>query len=271
MGYRFGPRGLRGRMVLSLVAVPTLVGALAGCGGGAAGGQVADPDPVNVYPNALTVCTDSPYAPFEFKRNGQDVGFDISMAQMVADRLDVRLDVVDVDFDEITSGEALNAGTCDMAVSAITISGERARVVDFSSHYFSAKQVLMVDPASGLKDIKDLSGKRVAVQKGTTGDAYVRDYGPSDVEIVRLADLPAIRSAALSGDVDALVIDNPVVSRTARVTGFEDVQEFDTGENYGIAVKKDGNADLLRVINDVIADAKEDGSYDALYDKWFTA
>ena len=257
-------------MIGALVALPVALGALAGCGGDARG-EAAAPEPVNVYPNALTVCTDTPYAPFEFKRNGQDVGFDIEMAQLVADRLEVRLDVVDVDFDEITSGDALNAGTCDMAVSAITISGERARVVDFSSSYFSAKQVLVVAPESGIQNIDDLGGKRVAVQRGTTGDAYVRDHAPADVDIVRLPDLTAVRYAAESGDVVAAVIDNPVVPRILRATKFKQVQEFHTGENYGIAVKKDGNPDLLRVINSVLADAKVDGTYDVVYDKWFTA
>jgi polar amino acid transport system substrate-binding protein len=257
--------------VLAALAAPLLLGSLAGCGAGSAQGTAAEPSPVTVYPNALTVCSDTPYAPFEFRRNGQDVGFDIDIAQQVADALEVRLDVVAVSFDDIVNGSALNADTCDMAISAMTISGDRARVLDFSSHYFVATQVLLAAPDSGITGLGDVGGRRVAVQSGTTGDAYVRDHAPGGVEIVRLGNLPAIRGAMQDGSVDAAVIDNPIAPRLVRTTGFQVIEEFDTGENYGIGVKKDGNPDLLRMINRVLSAIKEDGTYDEIYDTWFKA
>src|SRR5690606_6758608 len=93
-----------------------------------------------VFDNALTVCTDMPYEPFEYRVNGQPTGFDMELARRVAEDLDLDLDVLDVSFDDISSGAALNSDTCDLAVSAISITGERARVIDFSSPYFDAKQ-----------------------------------------------------------------------------------------------------------------------------------
>ena len=62
-----------------------------------------------------------PYAPFEFKQDGQPTGFDIDLVQQVADSLEVDLDVIDVSFDDITSGTSLNTNFCDVAISAMTI------------------------------------------------------------------------------------------------------------------------------------------------------
>ncbi|MGN0064772.1 MAG: ABC transporter substrate-binding protein [Nocardioides sp.] len=267
----YGPRTRRGRMVAAAAGLPLILAGLAGCGGEEAKATAAAPDPTLVYPTALTVCTDTPYKPFEFQRNGMDVGFDIDVAQKIADRLKVRIDVVDVDFDAITSGEVLNNGTCDMAISAMTITGERARVVDFSSNYFNAAQSLLVDPGSGIGEVGDLGGKRVAVQEQTTADGLLVSVAPSSTEIVRLKDLSAIRAAMSDGSVDAAMVDNGVTTSLLRGSSFEVVEEVETGEQYGIAVKKDGNADLLRVINDVLAEMRGDGSYDEIYKKWFGA
>ena len=73
-----------------------------------------------------------------------------------------------------------------------------------------------------------------------------------------------------TGEVDAAVYDNTVVGDViARNPDFKVATEFDTGEQYGMAVKKDGNVDLLRSINDVLADLKADGGYDKIYATWF--
>lgn len=269
MGAASSSPGVRWRrMGVGVATLALLGGGLSGCGGKSTTGADT-PDPTLVYPNALTVCTDTPYKPFEFRRNGLHVGFDIEVATRVADHLEVSLDVVDVSFDEITSGEVLNDGTCDMAISAMTINGERARVLDFSSNYFDAAQSLVVAPGSDIGGVADLAGARVGVQSGTTADDLLVSTAPEGTQIVRLDDLGAIRGALLDGSVDAVMVDNGVVSSLPQNLALTVAQEISTGEQYGIAVKKDGNADLLRVINEVLSQMREDGSYDKLYKKWF--
>ena len=79
-----------------------------------------------------------------------------------------------------------------------------------------------------------------------------------------------VDSALSGGTVDAGIYDNNIVKGAIeRHPNFQVVAEFDTGEQYGMAVKKDGNVDLLRVVNQVLADLQESGRYDEIYEKWF--
>ena len=188
----------------------------------------------------------------------------------VADSLEVDLDVIDSSFDDITSGDSLNADVCDVAISAMTITGERARVLDFSSPYFDAKQALITPRGSGLDTIEELAGQRVGVQKDTTGETYLSDFAPASTQVVTFADAAGLQAALAADELDAAMLDNTVsgefVSGNPRL---KLAKEFDTGEQYGMAVKKDGNIPLLREINGVLAELRENGTYDEIYAKYF--
>ena len=247
-----------------------LLSALAGgCAANAETGTVSTA-PTLVKEGTLTVCTDIPYEPFEFLKKGEPVGFDIELVDEVAQRLDLKPDIVDTDFDAIQSGEALNSDACDVAISAMTITGDRARVLDFSSPYFNASQALVMDEGTAVDELSDLAGKKIGVQGGTTGELYVTDNAPDDADIVPFEDSAAMDAALEKGDVDAAVYDNTVVGDVvANNPGLAVAAEFDTGEQYGMAVKKDGNVNLLLTINDVIAELKKNGGYDKIFATWF--
>ena len=248
-----------------------LTAAVAGCAANAEEGSGSF-EPTLIKDGRLTVCTDTPYEPFEFKDKGQHVGFDIDLVDRVAERLELQPKVVDTDFDAIQSGEALNSGECDIAISAMTITGDRARVLDFSSPYFNASQALVVERGSSVDSLADLGGQKIAVQGGTTGELYVTDNAPDSAQIVPLEDSAAMEEALRKGSVDAAVYDNTVVGDViANNSRLGVAAEFDTGEQYGMAVKKDGNVDLLRTINDVLADLQANGGYKKIYEKWFGA
>ena len=203
-------------------------------------------------------------------KDGKPVGFDIDLIRRVAADLRLRLVIKDTDFDAIESGDALNSNKCDVAISAMTITGERARVLDFSSPYFDASQALVVAKGSGIKSLDDLAGRRIAVQRGTTGELYVTDNAPSSAHVVPLEDAAAMGDALTTRAVDAAVYDSTVVGDVvANNHALEVSAEFDTGEQYGMAVKKNGNVDLLRSINKVLATLKADGGYDKIYATWF--
>ena len=182
----------------ALRRTPFAVGSLlalalvAGCAADGAEGGSARRGPAYVHPGTLTVCSDMPYEPFESLKDGKPVGFDIDLVDKVADQLGVKPAVKDTDFDAIQSGAALNTGKCDVAISAMTITGERARVVDFSSPYFNASQALVVDKAAEVSSLADLAGKKIAVQGGTTGELYVTDNAPKSGEVVPLKDAAAM-------------------------------------------------------------------------------
>lgn len=255
------------------VSAVLLLGTTAGCGyvPGLGGSASADtPAPTLVREGVLTVCTDMPYEPFEFEKGGKPAGFDVDLVQMVAERLDVDLDMVDTAFDDITSGESLNKGRCDVAISAMTITGERARVLNFSSPYFDAEQALVVERGAGLDSLRDLAGRRIGVQAGTTGELYVTDNAPRGADVIPFEDAAAMGEAMEDGQVVATVYDNTVVRDVIEANpDLKVATEFDTGEQYGMAVRRNGNVELLRVINDVLATAKENGEYDQIYATWF--
>jgi len=266
---RTRPLFKRSRTAGSAAALIALSVALTGCGGDAPA-ATAPLKPELVKAGTLTVCTSLPYEPFEFKKKGEIVGFDIDLANEVAKKLGVTSKMVNTDFDAIQSGAPLNEGKCDVAVAGLTITGERARVLDFSSPYFNAAQAMVVPTGSELSTLEGLSDQKVGVQAGTTGELYVRDNAPDDTEVVTFDDASEIDAALNAGDVDAGVYDNTVVGDVVdRNPGFEVAAEFNTGEQYGMAVRKNGSVDLLRTINDELAKLAKNGGYDTIYATWF--
>lgn len=252
----------------SAVAVIALV--VAGCGSDDDSGATPDPKPVLVDDGALTVCSSWDYAPFEFERDGKVVGFDIDLVNAVARDLRLRTVFKNKKFNDIQSGLVLNEDQCDVAVAALSITGERARVMDFSSPYFQAKQAMVVQSGSGITDLNDLSGESIGVQAGTTGELYVTDNAPLDAEIVPFENASEVDDALDTGRVAAGIYDRTVVSDvTKRNPDFELAETFDTGDQYGMAVKKNSNVELLRSINDVLADLYAGNGYDTIYTRWF--
>jgi polar amino acid transport system substrate-binding protein len=249
-----------------------LLSALSACGGSASGSEADALSEVDLQFNGtLTVCTDMPYAPFEFEKGGKPTGFDIDLVTKVAEALDADLDVVDVPFDDITSGTSLNNDVCDVAVSAMTITGERARVLDFSSPYFDAKQALITPKGSGLDQVAELAGQRVGVQRDTTGETYLSDYAPDSTQVRAFDDAAGLQAALAAGELDAAMLDNTVSGQfVADNPSLKLSREFDTGEQYGMAVKKDGNIPLLREINSTLAELRADGTYDEIYQTYFS-
>ena len=198
------------------------------------------------------------------------MGFEIDIAKEVAQRLQLKPVFINADFGDIESGQLLNEGRCDVAIAGITISGERARVLDFSSPYFNAGQALVVKQGSDAASLDDLAGAKIGVQKGSTSELYVTDNAPKDTTVVPLTTPSDVTDAVRTGQVDAGVYDNTVVGDVvAKNPKLEAVAEFDTGEQYGIAVQKDSSVDLLRFINNVLADLKQGGGYDDIYNRWF--
>ena len=115
----------------------------------------------------LTVCSDVPYEPFEFQKDGKIVGFDMDIAAEVAKDLKAELSVVDSSFEAIETGTALTG--CDVSISSVSITDTRKSVMDFSNPYLDDDLTLVASTASGITDIDSAKGKKVGVQQATTG------------------------------------------------------------------------------------------------------
>jgi polar amino acid transport system substrate-binding protein len=219
-----------------------------------------------VKDGTLTICTHLPYEPFEFTEGGEVVGFDPDVLKIAADAEGLDTEVLDVAWETITTGDALNSGQCDVGAGAMTITDERAAVMDFTDPYFEATQALMTKTGSGITSLEDLAGKKIAVQDGTTGADYVRENAPKDTEIISFEDSSLMQQAVKTGKTDAGVNDNGLLNYfVSQNPDVEVVTEFQTGESYGFSVKKGSNDALLKAINDGIASDE----YDTVYEKWF--
>jgi polar amino acid transport system substrate-binding protein len=261
-------RGLN-RVPLVLLAAAAL--AIAGCGddddGGGGGGGGTSVDLVDG--GTLTTCTHLPYRPFQFEQEGEIVGFDVDMIDLVAKRLGVTQAIIDTPFEGIQSGEDLNARKCDVAAAAMTITPERQEKIDFSAPYFDANQALLVKKGSGIESFEDLQGQTLGVQSGTTGKDYAEENAQG-VELKDYEDLALQLSSVKNGQVPAAINDIPVLLDYAKQNPDVEVSAtFETGEQYGFATKKGTSAELLGVVNEVIRQAQADGTYDRLYEKWF--
>jgi polar amino acid transport system substrate-binding protein len=219
--------------------------------------------------STLTVCTNVPFEPFEYMEDGEYVGFDMDLMNLLAESLDQTVEVVEIDFDSISSGSALNAGTCDIAAAGLSITEERQSAMGMSEAYYRADQALVVPADSTVATLDDLSGLRVAVQTGSTGEAYANDnasqYGYEPVAFETMGD---IASALTAGSVDASIADLATwQDMVADAPDLALVQTIETEEHYGFAVQKDDTA-LLDKVNAMLDQAFKDGTYAELYEKW---
>ncbi len=276
------PSTLRARTRLAGVAAAVLLApmALAACGssdsggsgsGGATGAQSGGPQLVSA--GKLTVCTHLTYKPFEFNQDGKTVGFDVDIVDLAAKEMGVETQIVDIDFEQITTGAVFKAKKCDIAAAGTTITDARKQAVLFSVPYFDATQALLTKKGSGVTDLATLKGKKLGVQTGTTGQEYAtKNQAANGYEPVVFDDLPLSVNAVKAGRVDAAINDNGVLYDFAKDNpDTEVVAEFATGEQYGIlAMKDDANAKaIMDKVDAAITKAKSDGSYDEIYKRWF--
>lgn len=127
----------------------------------------------------ITVYTESGFAPFEFISGSDVIGVDIAIMSQVAKDMGKKLDVKDVAFDTIPTCVQNDSGDA-VGAAGMTISDERKEMVDFSSIYYSSTLVIVSDKDNPISKVKDLDGKKVAVQEGTSGDLIISAAVTSD-------------------------------------------------------------------------------------------
>ncbi|MFF1444202.1 transporter substrate-binding domain-containing protein [Streptomyces sp. NPDC058295] len=218
----------------------------------------------------LTTCTHLPYPPFQSEIDGKVQGFDVSLIDLAAKNLGVKQEILDTPFENFKTGAFLNSGECDLAAAGMTITDERKKNVDFSDPYFEATQAVLVDKGAGVTSLADVKSKdvKLGAQAQTTGEDYAKKQG---FDPVSFESSDAVLNGLRTGQVKAVIIDFPVVQGwlkdKANADAFKVVDNLNTGEQYGFTVKK-GNAKLVAAINKALADAKADGTYKKLYEKW---
>lgn len=218
-----------------------------------------------ITPGTLTVGSDIPFPPFEQGDPPKYEGFDIDLINAVAEKLGLETDINDAPFNLLLRG---GGGQFDLAISATTITPERAQVVDFSDPYFNADQGLLVMQGSDVASVDDLGGKIVGVQSGTTGENYAKTQTDAG-EVRPFPQIDNAYNALKVGQVDAVINDLPSVQDAAdKLGGLEVVDNFPTDEQYGIVFPK-GSTKLEDAVNGALQEVKDDGTLNDLYEKWF--
>jgi polar amino acid transport system substrate-binding protein len=213
----------------------------------------------------LIVGSDIPFPPFEQGDPPDYEGFDIDLINEVADRLGLETQIEDAPFDLLLQG---GGGQFDLAIAATTIKPARENRVDFSDPYFLASQALLVRSDGDVQSADDLSGKIVAAQDGTTGETYANEN--TDAKEVRgFPEIDDAYNALEVGQVDAVINDLPSAQDAAdSKEGLEVVETFETDELYGIIFPEESDA-LREAVNGALAEIKEDGTLNDLYQEWF--
>jgi polar amino acid transport system substrate-binding protein len=262
------------RATVAAASVAVLALTLTACGDEsepATGGATEDISLVKS--GKLTVCTHLPYKPFQYKEGTEVVGFDVDLLDLLAKDLGVEQEVVNIEWSQVTSGAGFAAKKCDMGMGAMTITEERQKAINITDPYMDATQVLLVKKDSGYKTLADLKGKKVGVQADTTGKDYADEQAKTNgFSVVVFNDLALQTANVKSGRVDAAINDNGVLYDFVKANqDTEVVAEFDTGEQYGFAARKnDPSGDkLVAKFNDLLAKAKSDGTYNEIFKKWF--
>ncbi|MBE5846660.1 MAG: basic amino acid ABC transporter substrate-binding protein [Lachnospiraceae bacterium] len=240
-------------IALLLMAVMTV--SVMGCGS-SAGGAASD--------GTLTVGTNAEFPPFEYVNDaGEPDGFDIALIKAIGDKMGVKVEVENMDFDALV---ASIGSKIDVAIAGMTVTEERKQTVDFSDSYYEAVQYVIVKKDSTIATADDLKGKNIGVQLGTTGDFLVEDIeGATAAQYQKAVD--AVNDL-LNDRVDAVIIDkNPALVFTEKyadqLVALEGSAFNFEQENYAIAMPK-GDKELADAINKALAELKKDGTFDKL-------
>ena len=241
--------------------------------------------------NKLVIGTNAAFPPFEYKEDGKLVGFDMDLIRLYGETVGKKIVIQDMDFDAALT--SASTGKVDIAIAGITKNEKREKTLSFSDGYYSSNQVVVLSTttANEIKTatetmtndekinyiIKQLEGKKIGVQRATTGQFYVE--GDADWEFDGIKD--AICSPYDNGGLaikdlndkklDAVILDEAPAKNIVAKSYSSTLSILDsalTEEEYAIAVKK-GNTELVNSLNEFIKTIKANGKYNELLEKYF--
>ncbi len=291
---RIDERKIAMKKFLSLVLALALALSLAACGGtGNNGGNTtgnggnantsadtntsADADTgddageagfTTVEEGKLIMSTNAAFPPYEMTTDdGGFEGIDVEIAQAIAEKLGLELQIDDMDF--TAALEAVQAGMSDMAMAGITVNEERLAVMDFSDTYATGVQVVIVKEGSDVT-LDNLGEQLIGVQNGTTGWQFCSDDFGDDHVAAFDNGITAVQ-ALVNDQVDCVVIDQgPAEVFVSENPGLTILETEYAIEDYAIGVNK-GNTALLDAINGALAELQEDGTIQSIIDKYISA
>lgn len=214
----------------------------------------------------LIMATNAEFEPFEYMENGKIVGIDVDIANKIAEDLGLTLEIQNMNFDTVVT--AVSSGKADIAIAGLTKTPDREKSVDLTDSYYDASQVIIVkQDNSEITDSNSLKDKKIAVQKGTTGDELASKL-TADSNMIRFSASTDAINELKNGKADAVVIDSfPAKVFVKQNTDLKIVGDNLSTEQYCMAVRK-GNTELQKDVNAEIKKLKENGTIDEIIKKY---
>lgn len=216
----------------------------------------------------LSIASSPDFPPFEELENGEVVGIEIDILNMICEKLGVELEINQMDFDSVLPG--IQAGKFNVGVSGISVTEERQKNVLFTDPYCLAAQAIVVVEGSDITSKADLEGKKVSVQTGTTAESFTQAEG---YEVLSYQANNDAEQALMSGKVDAWVIDDLTAADMVKVNNAQGgtqlvvLEEPMTTEPYAFAFAF-GSEDLVEEINGIIKELVADGTIASVFEKF---
>ena len=245
------------KIIAILMVLVLVVGAFAAC--------TPKNEGMTAKEGVLVMATNAAFPPYEYKEGDGFKGIDVEIAEKIAEKLGLTLEIQDVEFGSIIGG--VQSGKFDIGMAGMTVTDERKESVNFSNTYATGIQVVIVAEDSAITSLDDLKGDgsmKFGVQQDTTGDIYasssVEDGGYGEENVVRYKTGADAVQALKTGKVDAVIIDNePAKSFVAANEGLKILDAEWAVEDYAIAIAKENTA-LLTAVNNALAELEADGT-----------
>ncbi len=243
-----------------ILALVMMMGLLTGCGD--KGTTVKDIQKAG----ELVIATSPDFPPFENLENGEVVGIEIDLLNIICEKLGVELKIEQMNFDSVLPG--VQAGKFDLGASGISVTPEREKNVLFTDPYCLAAQAIVVTADSPIASKADLEGKNVSVQTGTTAESFCMDAGYTVSSFEANSDA---QTALVTGKVDAWVIDDLTAADMVAVYNEENpgalviLDEAMTTEPYAFAFSF-GSEELVAEINSIVKELVADGTVAAIFE-----
>lgn len=218
----------------------------------------------------LNVGTDAGFAPFEFQDEStkEYVGFDVDLIKAIGKQMGYEVKIQNINFDGLIPG--LETNNIDVVIAGMTITEARSQKVNFTKPYYQSGLTIVVkNEDNTIKSFKDLEGKKIAVQIGTTGATEAKKI--KNAQVREFNNAPEAFMELKAGGVEAVVNDKPVNEYYIAKSGSKDaktVGEPLQAEEYGIAVAKK-NTELAGKLDKALEELKKNGEYEKIYMKWF--
>jgi ABC-type amino acid transport substrate-binding protein len=218
----------------------------------------------------LQIGSDTSFPPFETLEGDKVTGFDVDLMTAIGKKLGYKVVFVTANFDGLIP--SLNAKKFDGVATAMTITADRKKEVAFSDPYIDSDQSLTVKANSGIKSTKDLAGKSIGAQTGTTGEKWAQENVMANAKDKVIKSYPTATEAFTAleaGQIDAIINDYPVSAFIVKdKADLKLVEKISTNEKYGFAFRK-ADTKLVAAVNKALKELKSNGQYDTIFEKWF--